>query len=403
MLIAAYVLILPVFFKQTKQSDIDVNEVNLSLGRERLAELDADLAAGKLDQANYQTLKNELEMNLLSTVDLNAVNAQATASSNPFMLWLVIALIPLISLGVYLQTGSQLALDDVARADFLAQQEQAQEPDIEAMVDQLAERLAIYPEDGEGWWMLGRSYLVMGRLADAEQAFAKALPLQDANADLLADYADTIGRLNNSDLTGRAKAFIRRALSLDPNQQKARWLSGVLAFQEGRYAEVTDLMQPLLQQTEQGSEINRSIQELIKESQLRAKTGTVNSQIAVTPAAVSAEHKIQLTVNLSDELQSQVNPDDVLFVFARATQGPPMPLAAQKLQVSDLPLSITLDDSMAMRPGMGISSQASVSVVARVSKGGNPIAAAGDLQGQVENIPTENADPVSITIDTILP
>lgn len=415
MMLAAYVLVLPAVMKSRQDESVDQDQVNLALAREQLRDLEADRANEKIDVETFNQLKSELEQNLLQNVDLDRIQSDAKGKSSPLTLIALIVLIPLISLAVYLNTGSRLALDDVARAEFLAQQEAAATPDIEAMVAQLAERLKAAPDDGEGWWMLGRSYLVMGQLEDAKLAFAKALPLQDGNADLMADFADTLGRLNQSDLTGEAKPLILRALKLDPNQQKARWLAGLLAFQEERYAEVEDLMAPLMAMTDENSEIQASIQRLIDEASSRLEEGVSPTASLKAQADDAAERLsasasetdetavIRVSIELDPTLASDIQQDDTVFVFARAVQGPPMPLAAQKLRVSDLPVTVTLDDSLAMRPGMGISSQDKVTVVARVSRSGQPMASSGDIQGQVENVATRDDSAITVQINTRVP
>ena len=91
---------------------------------------------------------------------------------------------------------------------------------------------------------------------------------------------------------------------------------------------------------------------------------------------------MQARITLAPALAAKVSPDDVVFVFARALDGgPKAPLAIQRLQVKNLPLDITLDDSMAMSPAMSLSTQKQVVVGARISKSGSAMAQPGDLQG----------------------
>jgi cytochrome c-type biogenesis protein CcmH len=71
-----------------------------------------------------------------------------------------------------------------------------------------------------------------------------------------------------------------------------------------------------------------------------------------------------------------------VFVFARAAEGSRMPLAIMRKQVKDLPISFTLNDSMAMSPASALSSVSQVIVGARVSKSGNAMPQPGDLSGQ---------------------
>ncbi len=97
-----------------------------------------------------------------------------------------------------------------------------------------------------------------------------------------------------------------------------------------------------------------------------------------------------------------MRPDDVLFVFARAEQGPPMPLAAMKLRAADLPLDFVLDDSMAMAPGLALSRFPRIVVTARVSRAGTPAPQPGDLQGSSRAV-ANNAQGVRVVIDTVIP
>jgi cytochrome c-type biogenesis protein CcmH len=102
---------------------------------------------------------------------------------------------------------------------------------------------------------------------------------------------------------------------------------------------------------------------------------------AATPAAAS-NATVSGTVTLSAALAKQAQPDDTVFVFARAAEGSRMPLAILRKQVKDLPITFTLNDSMAMSPASALSTASKVIVGARVSKSGNAMPQAGDLSGQ---------------------
>jgi cytochrome c-type biogenesis protein CcmH len=104
--------------------------------------------------------------------------------------------------------------------------------------------------------------------------------------------------------------------------------------------------------------------------------------VAPVTAAVDSGASVSGTVTLSAALAKQAQPDDTVFVFARAVEGSRMPLAILRKQVKDLPISFNLNDSMAMSPASALSSQSQVIVGARVSKSGNAMPQPGDLQGQ---------------------
>ena len=145
-------------------------------------------------------------------------------------------------------------------------------------------------------------------------------------------------------------------------------------------------------------------------SDVRAKLGvepelpSIVSAMAVEeqPAQTGANNSaIEVILKLSPELAARAKPDDLVFIYAKAVTGPPMPLAAARKQVKDLPLTIILDDSMAMMPQMKLSSFSEVVVGARVSKSGSPSAQSGDLEGEIKPVKPGQAGPVMVTIDSV--
>jgi cytochrome c-type biogenesis protein CcmH len=121
------------------------------------------------------------------------------------------------------------------------------------------------------------------------------------------------------------------------------------------------------------------------------------------PAASASGKKVTVNVSLSEEMRAKASPDDLVFIYAKATSGPPMPLAAARKQVKDLPLTIVLDDSMAMMAKMRISAFPEVVVGARVSLSGSPMAKSGDLEGEVSPVVPGQSDPVDVVISAVHP
>jgi cytochrome c-type biogenesis protein CcmH len=124
-------------------------------------------------------------------------------------------------------------------------------------------------------------------------------------------------------------------------------------------------------------------------------------QLAKTVASGSGA-RIKLQVDISSELKAKASPDTTVFVYAKAMQGPPMPLAVKKLKLGDLPVTLTLSDDDAMLPSMKLSSFDQVIVGARVSSSGNPVAQSGDFYTEVEAVDSANPPAqISLTIDQI--
>jgi len=395
MFVIAFALILPPLFRKniSAESQSIENDTNLSIGRERLLGLKNELRDGRIDQQQFDQARSELEQNLAEAMS-EEKNTLALKKNNPLLAALLAISLPLLAAGIYMKTGMPQALDSEFEKTMIKQQEM---PDVETMITELADRLKETPEDGEGWMMLGRSYVAMNRFKEAQDAFQQAHNVLGDEVSLLTDYADAIGRGNNSDLTGDAKPLIERALVVDPDHPKLRWLAGMLAFQEQEYEKVPGFLQPLLSQTEPGSEIHEGLKRLINEAQ--SQSGVVTTIEEEAQQTIS----LNVAVSLSEEFQDQVDPENIVFIFAKAVQGPPMPLAVAKLKVEDLPATVVLDDSQAMRPDLKISNHKNVTINARISKSGDPIAVSGDLQGEAIDVETILVEKIELIIDQKIP
>ena len=110
---------------------------------------------------------------------------------------------------------------------------------------------------------------------------------------------------------------------------------------------------------------------------------------------------IKVAVKLSPALAGKAAPGDTVFIFARAAQGPKMPLAIVRMQMKDLPTTVTLDDSMAMVPDMKMSSFPQLVIGARISKTGDAIPKPGDLEGYAPPLKAGAAGPVEVVIASV--
>jgi cytochrome c-type biogenesis protein CcmH len=107
------------------------------------------------------------------------------------------------------------------------------------------------------------------------------------------------------------------------------------------------------------------------------------------------------TVDLAPALRKQVKPDDIVFVFARAAEGPPMPLAVLRAKAGELPLAFNLNDSMAMAQGLTVSAHPRVVITARIAKSGGAKPAPGDLEGKSSPVANDAAG-VNVLIDSVV-
>jgi cytochrome c-type biogenesis protein CcmH len=124
---------------------------------------------------------------------------------------------------------------------------------------------------------------------------------------------------------------------------------------------------------------------------------------AAAPTGEAAASTVTVEVSLAEPLWPKANVNDTVFVYAKAASGPPMPLAVKRAKVGDLPIRVTLDDSMAMTPAMRLSSFPQVIVGARISKSGQATPQTGDLEGQSSPLAVADTPQVSVTIDRVRP
>ena len=271
---------------------------------------------------------------------------------------------------------------------------------VNEMVQKLADRLKEKPDDAVGWTMLARAYSAMGRYGEAVPAFKKALELAGDDASLLSDYADSLAAQNNGNLAGEPLRLVQKALALDPNNLKALALSGSAAFDDRDYATAVRNWEKVERALPPESQFRTQVAASIAQARelgglgpapapasgtamaAASPAGMAPAAGAASGAAAVAGKAVSGTVSLAPALAAQVSPTDTVFIVARAATGPRMPLAVLRKQVKDLPVSFTLDDSMAMAPTAKISDHPQVIVIARISKSGDAMPKPGDIGGQ---------------------
>ena len=378
------------------------SEVNLSVYRDQLSELDADLATGTLDEAQHASARSDLEKRVLE--DSDVVDSPATQASGSRWPIIVVAIaVPLLAVSLYLLLGTPEGLEPQPQADEATQAHPTTPEQIEGMVAKLAEKLKSEPDNAEGWMMLARSYTALQRYTDASAAYARAVELVPNNPFLLADHADLLGMVKRT-LQGEPEKFIMMALKNDPNNIKALSLAGSASFERQDYRGAIKWWEKILKLVPPNSRGATSTTTSINEARAKAGMQPMSTQAAdqKTSSATGISGKsVSGTVKISSALRSQVEGTDSVFIFARSAEGPRMPLAVIRKTVKDLPLTFKLDDSMAVMPSLKLSTVARVVVGARISKSGNASPTPGDLEGLSQPVQV-GAKGVVITIDSIV-
>ncbi|MBA3997755.1 MAG: c-type cytochrome biogenesis protein CcmI [Candidatus Accumulibacter sp.] len=387
LVVATAALLLPALLRKPRSVDVgERREANLAIFRDQLAELERERAEGSLGEADFEQARSELQRRLLEEVQPDAPTAPVRPAGRRTAIVLVIAL-PLLAAAGYLVLGNPRGLDPMQTQATISPQQ------IEGMLGKLVERLKQNPDDAQGWVMLARSYKVLGRFPEAAEAYSHAGALLDADAALLADYAEVLSQTQGGNLRGKPAELIARALQIAPDEPQALLLAGAEASDRQDFAGAAKYWERLLAQLEPGSEEAQTLEAAIAKAREIAGAG---GKTAAAGPALSGE------VSLSPKLAAQVQPDDVLFVFARAEDGNRMPLAATRATVGQLPLRFRFDDSMALTGGQKLSAFKTVSIEARVAKAGTAKTSSGDLFGTVSGV-KPNSQNLRLVIDQVQP
>lgn len=371
---------------------------NAAAYRTRLAELEAERESGLVAPADFEALKAELDGRLLA----DAQGEEAKAAAPQPRRWLPVLLLTLL-LAVF--AGGWYALSDSWRAQQQLEAHAAASDQVAGMVQQLVDHLQQQPDDPQGWAMLGRSYFVMQRYSEAAKAYAEAnARATSPDPDWLAGQGEALGFARDRDLQGTPAQLFEQALRIDPDFGKALWYAGLAAVQAGDTAAARAHWGKLAAQADLPEQMRQVVQDQLQKLNGQAAAPALAAGAApARPAAAGGGTRLDLRVSLAPELASKVPAGAVLFVFAKAEQGPPMPLAVQRLPGQQLPAQIRLDDSMAMAPSLTLSSFDRYVVTARLSGGGGAQAQSGDLEGSAHVARADAGKPVQLKIDRIIP
>ena len=436
MLLLAIGLLVYPLLKIRQLSSIAYKESNLKINEEKVKELDLDLEEGRIDQQFYRVAREELDRELLIDIpDVSKENAALhytkAASKHPALALGISVFVPMLALLLYLDLGMHSASDETfvaAQQSSVATQQSSstKQPSIEEMTRKLEAKIEKEGGTVQEWIMLGRSHKYLGNNQQAANAFAVALEQDTENAQLMLERAEVLALTNNRVFTEDARALVLKAYELDPENPNALWFIGVAEFQQGNHRQAITHLAKLLPMAGGEEDVMKSIVTIVAQSrqalvdagedvpeleeilgieQMKADAQAAEAATTTpaTAAASSTATALSVAVDVSDSVRAKFKESDVVFVYAKAKQGPRMPLAVARLTLAALPSTVTLDDSMAMVEGMNLSAFDQLVVSARVTRTGSAIAQSGDYIGQLD-VTDKSADvTLNIEIDTIVP
>lgn len=303
---------------------------------------------------------------------------------SPRFVLAAVALLGLATGSLYLLVGTPASLEPAPV--------QAQAPrNIDEAIGELRAALQRDPDQVEGWMLLGRALLGQEKYRDASDAFAHAVRLQPDHPEVLVSAAQARMLSAGNQLDATAMAWLRQALRIQPDHQRARWFLGVAQRQAGQAADAAATWEPLLAQVDAATAA--SLREQIDAA--RAQAG--QPPLASAPAAAAAPPLV-VEVKLDPNAHVRLRGDASVFVIARVPGGPPMPVAVEKHRLDELPLRVQLDDADSPMPTVRLSSLAEVEVLARISASGNAIPQDGDVSTPPLRVKLPAHSPVQLTL-----
>ena len=409
MTVVAMAFILVPLLRPRARRGPSVEEANLEVLRGHRREIEADLANGTLPADARDEALADLVVRARS--DLAPAAPVAAGTRRPWAVAAAVAVaVPALAFGMYLAVGTPDAANPVrvghAGAEMTDQQ-------IVAMVENLARKVRERPDDVRGWTLLARSLAAMGRYDEAVAAYEHLASIAPDDPQVLADYADALGMKQGRSLAGRPYELAKRALAIDPKHPKSLALAGTAAFDGGDYDSAARYWSTLAAEMPAGSEDRGRVEAMLDEVREKAASagkplapGTASVAQAAAPraAAKASPDSASVTgsVSVASSIAPKVDRSAALFIFARAVNGPRMPLAVIRGTAGELPRDFTLDDSLAMAPTMKISGADAVRIEARISRSGTAQPQSGDLFG-TSAVVKPGARGVKVVVDQVVP
>lgn len=380
------------------------DDTQVELYQEHLEDLEKAKAVGDIDDKQFDDLKLELQKNLLAEGRTEASEAYKL-DGKMVILALAIAL-PIASMVLYSQWGAKKDWDIYQLLEGLPEAESREDYNnkMRELVIEVQARLNQTPENMQLQNLLAQTSMALQDYDQAVNAYRSILAAFPNSPRVIANLAQAMFYRSGNTVTPEVREYVEKALELAPMLPEMHGLAGIDAKNQGDLRGAIDHWKLAVKYMDKNSRVAQGYLSGIANAEQALAASGAQSESAEAASKESAEEQASITVNVSLADKVRANPGDTVFVYARAWQGAKMPLAIKKLSVGDLPLTMKLDESMAMAPGMTINSFPELEVVARVSRSGSPAAQSGDWQASVGPIKVDElSGPVNLVIRKQIP
>ena len=404
-LVALGFVMLPFLKKERVQTIThNANAELISIYEQRLVDLQTDLDNQRIDTVNHAESIIELRRRLLN--ELSPEKSLNSKGNNRIFALTGGAFVLALTGVFYGLTGSQQqisawhdAMDNLAdygERAVMQKGEPLSQNELQAFALALRTKLSRSGDDEVAWMLLGRVAMSLNEFDMAQQSFDKALRMNPDNMQVLISYSQVLLLEGSEANMTRAAGMLSKVLKVEPTNLDAISLLALIAYERKDWPQAKAAFEVLLASMEKNDSRYSMISERIAdiEKQMRAE----GSVMPVTTTGA-----IAVTVDIAKELIDKQPKDGILFIFAKAASGSPMPLAAVKLAKYSFPITVELSDSSAMVAGLNLSSAENIIISARISIDDSVMPSSGELEGHSESLKRESVSDYQLQIDTLIP
>lgn len=401
-LIALLFVMLP-FLKKERVKTIthNANAELISIYEQRLVELQNDLENQRIDAQNHSESVIELKRRLLN--ELSPEKSLNSRGNNRIFALTGGAFVIALTGIFYSMTGNQQqisawhdAMDNLAEYGERAVMQKGEplsENELQAFALALRTKLSQTGDDEIAWMLLGRVAMSLNEFDMAQQSFDKALQMNPANMQVLISYSQVLLLEGSEASMTRAAGMLSKVLQEEPQNLDAISLLALIAYERKDWVQAKAAFEVLLASMDKADTRYNMIAQRISEIEQQQA-----QNVDVTKSAV-----IKVTVNISTELKNKQPENGILFVFAKALNGSPMPIAVVKLNEYQFPITVELSDANSMVAGLNLSSAEDIVITARISNDDSVMPSSGELEGHSAALKRESTRQLQLQIDTLIP
>lgn len=408
-LVATVFILWPIlFFSKKHKQELRSNahtESNEEVYRDHVVELERTLDRGEINSEELDQLKKDLERTIVEEngmggEELDRPIISSFKSRIPVLV--LMFLLPVACFAIYSQLGAKKDWEIYQLAKERVRAPIAEVPELSSdLIQSLQTRVKQKPKNAQNWYLLASTAVEEGLFEEAVRAFSEVLKIEPNAPKVKAELAQALFLRAGNTITPEVRAHIQEVLAVAPNLATALGLAGIDAYRSGRYQEAISYWEKAVIQVDPNSEAAQALNGGIARATVAlAETG----EGVKTKESKKETSGPSIKVNVSLGKDVSADKSAAVFIYARAWQGPPMPLAIKKVSVSDLPMKVTLDNAMSMMQGMDLAAFPEVEIVARISQNGSATPQSGDWQAsQGPIIVASQKDSIKLKISEQLP